>query len=446
MAVPDPTPIRANAVAGWPEPPAEAAYHGLAGEIVRALDPHTEADPVGVLVTLLAGFGNAIGRRPHLVLDNKRHPLLLWPVLVGPTGIGRKGTALAVAGRIFGRALPLWWDRRESSLATGEGVIHRVRDQQTAREAIKVKGRVTGYQEVVTDQGIEDKRLFVAATEFGSVLQVMGRDRNILSGILRNAWDGDPLGNLTKTNAAKATGAHIAVNGHVTPEEVRDLLSAGDAANGFANRFLWICVRRSKLLPLGSDANEHEVDLLGDVFQRTVEDAAQLDRLRLDEGAASMWVRVYDALATRESGVVGQLLSRAEPMVQRLAGLYAALDVSPTIAADHLEAALALWGYAEASVKYIFGPQQPATPASQLGPSYIRNTILDALASGELSQTEVINDLFGGNLRPPEPHATLDALLTDGLVTRRLERPESGRGRNVTRWAITKSGLEARAT
>ena len=34
--------------------------------------------------------------------------LLLWPVLVGPTGTGRKGTALAVAGRIFERAVPLW--------------------------------------------------------------------------------------------------------------------------------------------------------------------------------------------------------------------------------------------------------------------------------------------------------------------------------------------------
>jgi hypothetical protein len=439
----DPTPIRADAVAGWPEPPAEAAYHGLAGEIVRALDPHTEADPVGVLVTLLAGFGNAIGRRPHLVLDNKRHPLLVWPVLVGPTGIGRKGTALAVAGRIFERALPLWWDRRESSLATGEGLIHRVRDPQVAREPIKVKGRVTDYQEVVTDQGVEDKRLYVAATEFGSVLQVMGRDRNILSAILRNAWDGDPLGNLTKTSAAKATGAHIAVNGHVTPEEVRDLLSAGDAANGFANRFLWACVRRSKLLPLGSDANEGEIAMLGDLFARTVEDASQLDRLRLDEGASAMWVRVYDALATRESGVVGQLLSRAEPMVQRLAGLYAALDVSATIGVPHLEAALALWGYCEASVGHIFGPQERPAPASTGSAPYIGNTILDALATGEMTQTEIA-DLFDRNLRAPEPLATLNALLDLGHVARRFDRPASGRGRNTTLWRITDAGKGAR--
>jgi hypothetical protein len=66
------------------------------------------------------------------------------------------------------------------------------------------------------------------------------------------------------------------------------------------------------------------------------------------------------------------------------------------------------------------------------------------LASGSLTQTEIINDLFQGNLRAPEPHATLDALLTEGLVARYFERPASGRGRNATRWEITPAGLGER--
>jgi hypothetical protein len=28
----------------WPEPLGEAAFHGLAGDIVRVIEPHTEAD------------------------------------------------------------------------------------------------------------------------------------------------------------------------------------------------------------------------------------------------------------------------------------------------------------------------------------------------------------------------------------------------------------------
>ena len=40
----------------WPKI-AEEAFHGLPGEIVRAIEPHTEADPVAVLANLLAALG-----------------------------------------------------------------------------------------------------------------------------------------------------------------------------------------------------------------------------------------------------------------------------------------------------------------------------------------------------------------------------------------------------
>jgi len=51
--------------ATWPDLQGEA-LHGLAGDIVRGIDPHTEADQAAVLVQLLAGFGAAVGRGPYL--------------------------------------------------------------------------------------------------------------------------------------------------------------------------------------------------------------------------------------------------------------------------------------------------------------------------------------------------------------------------------------------
>jgi hypothetical protein len=253
------------------------------------------------------------------------------------------------------------------------------------------------------------------------------------------AWDGDPLSINTKTSQMRATDAHITLTGHITPEEVRDLLGPAEAANGLANRLLWICVRRSKLLPLGSEMDEHELALLGDVLAGTVEEASQLGRLRMDAEASEAWVRVYGSLATGETGVIGQLLGRPEPMVQRLAGLYAALDATATIGLPHLEAALALWGYADASVRHIFG----AAPTGAANP--YRGTILAALAGGSLTQSEITNDIFGGNLRSPEPHATLDALLAEGLIERSFERPASGRGRNIVRWSLARKGEESTA-
>ena len=47
---------------GWPEPPGPAAFIGLAGTVVGAVDPHTEANRVAVLVSVLAA------RRPGLAV------------------------------------------------------------------------------------------------------------------------------------------------------------------------------------------------------------------------------------------------------------------------------------------------------------------------------------------------------------------------------------------
>ena len=50
----------------------EAALYGLAGDVVRALNPHTEADPVGILIQLLIAFGNVIGNNPYYQVESDR--------------------------------------------------------------------------------------------------------------------------------------------------------------------------------------------------------------------------------------------------------------------------------------------------------------------------------------------------------------------------------------
>jgi hypothetical protein len=39
--------------------PDPAAYYGLAGQVVEVLGPHTEADPVALLLDFLCSFGSA---------------------------------------------------------------------------------------------------------------------------------------------------------------------------------------------------------------------------------------------------------------------------------------------------------------------------------------------------------------------------------------------------
>lgn len=50
-----------------------AAYYGLAGDVVRTIAPHSEADPVAILVQFLTAVGNAIGRGPYYQVEGDRH-------------------------------------------------------------------------------------------------------------------------------------------------------------------------------------------------------------------------------------------------------------------------------------------------------------------------------------------------------------------------------------
>lgn len=341
----------------WPDRLDEAAYHGLAGEIVRAIDPHTEADPVAVLIQLLVGFGNAIGRSAHFVADAATHYLNLYAVLVGKTAKGRKGTSWANARLVFDRVAPDWVDNRVlSGLSSGEGLIWQVRDEVTKLVPVKHKGRPTGeYDSVIEHQGVDDKRLLVMESEFATALKVMQRDGNTLSPILRLAWDTGNLRSMVKNSPACATGAHISVIGHITKDELTRYLDRTECANGLGNRFLWLCVQRSKCLPEGGQVLSLDLSPLIERLSLSIQEAREATLITRDPAARELWRDVYPELSEGKAGIFGAMTSRAESQVMRLACAYALLDVSRVVRVEHLRAGLALWRYCEASVKHVFG-------------------------------------------------------------------------------------------
>src|SRR5215831_17364326 len=136
------------------------ALHGLAGEIVKAIDPYTESDPVAVLTNTLTAFGNVVGPSPYFRVENTHHHLNLFIVQAGDTAKGRKGTGWSTPRRMVREVDREWIDTRVTGgLSSGEGLIFAVRDQRIEKVPIKEHGRVVDYQEVISDHGVEDKRL-----------------------------------------------------------------------------------------------------------------------------------------------------------------------------------------------------------------------------------------------------------------------------------------------
>jgi hypothetical protein len=89
-------------VNAWPTI-GDAAFHGPAGEFVCRTAPHTESDPMALLVQFLVAFGAAAGRYIHYPVEATRHHLNEYVILVGPSGTGRKGSAGITSRRCFAR-------------------------------------------------------------------------------------------------------------------------------------------------------------------------------------------------------------------------------------------------------------------------------------------------------------------------------------------------------
>jgi hypothetical protein len=400
----------------WPDPPAPEAFRGLAGDVVATLRGHTEADDVALLVSFLVAAGSAIGPGPYVAVGEARHGVNLFAVTVGDSSRARKGHSWESTRRLIVDADPTMAKQIVTGLSTGEGLIERVRDDLEVREWNKK----SQTYDVRIEPGADDKRLLAVETEMARTLEVSRRDGNTLSAVLRQASDGVPLHVLTRKAPLAATGAHIAVLGHVTKEELRRQLDDVSMANGFANRFLWCPVRRARKLSRPSPVDDADrrplVERIGDV----IASARNRGRLLFDASAEVAWDAAYPTLTEDRNGLVGALTARAEAHAIRLALLFALLDRDSAIRAQHIFAALALVEYADHGVTYLF--------SDRVGDP-IADTIIDAVRRhGRLTRTEV-RDMFGRHASSSRLDSAIAELAATGAIN---VQAESTAGRPVT--------------
>ncbi len=391
----------------WPDAIHDTAFYGLAGEIIKLIEPHTESDSVALLVNFLTAFGNIVGDKVYFKVEGDKHPGRLFCVLTGETAKGRKGTSWGHIRNIFTSIDEFW--KISTGLSSGEGLIWAIRD------AIK-KG------EEILDEGVQDKRLLVVESEFASILRVVGREGNTLSPNIRNAWDNGNLQSLTKNSPAIATGAHISILGHVTRNELLKYLSDTEKANGFGNRFLWLCVKRSKSLPFGGEINTQLLEPLVEKLRSVIAFADSGGEIRWADETRLLWQYIYTPLSDGKPGLLGSMIARAEAHVVRLSCIYALLDKSLLIKPEHLKAALAVWDYAEDSARYIF---QDMT-GSELADEILK--LLAGFPEG-ISKTDISKE-FGGHKTSLQLTEALGMLQGLGLVENKIE-PTDGRNKEI---------------
>ncbi|MCK9248995.1 MAG: YfjI family protein [Solirubrobacteraceae bacterium] len=411
---------------------APEALHGPVGELVRVLAPTTEADEAALLTTALTMFGAMCGDGAHVRAGGDHRPAL-FTVVTGATSAARKGTSLTAITEAMRLGFGDELDRVvRRGIGSGEALIHAIRDPRVDRVPIyDGKGetkRFTGeWREEPADPGASEKRALIEAEEFAALIAPTRRQGSTLSPKLREAWDGRKLEVGTKASPDIATGYHLAVLGHVTAEELQELIGSIDLANGLANRCLWVLSHRSQFLPEPPPFPAAQLDPI----VRGLADAAQAARVAgdmvRDADARTLWADVYPMLERDRPGAMGKVCGRSSAQTLRLALIYALADQAAFIERPHLEAALAVWNYCEATAGVLFGSQ-----SGQPLPDRILSALRAAGTTGATRST--LHRALGNHASAHDLGTALERLAEDGLAVGRTERTG---GRPSERWWTT---------
>lgn len=411
----------------------DKACPGLLGKFVKVATRKSEAHPAAVAVTFLVRFGIEVGHQPFYMIGDAKHHARLFTVLVGASSSSRKGTSIHPVNRLFDfKGINIIYNGNlnlnnnyfnnyksctvsPGPLSTGEGLVYAVHDPI---QEWKIDPKTNQGSYVIKDPGIQDKRLFVLEEEFAAALHCAKREGSTLSSFLRLAWDSGNIAPLTKSNKISTTNAHIGIVNHITLFELMNCLKDVDIFNGFANRFLWIYVNRPRKVSRPEGIPTKELTNLQLELFKIITQAQSLTEIKMSNSAYELWDTIYYNLSDNQPGIIGTILSRASAQLIRLSLIYALLDGKGEIAPEHINSAMALWSYAEQSVKCIF--------SSKSG-NRITDKILSALSQKPHTLTELYS-FFQCHINKDSLHASIQELIANGIIEKKEEKtPGSSR-------------------
>ena len=362
-----------------------AILYGPLGEITKALDPYTEADPIGVHMSLIAAFSAYLGRDIQLESSDGLSPLSIWPVLIGYTGKGCKGKATRMAMNVVNAAFAAFSSEVIPELpVTGLGLFQaleeRSNDDRTGKPVLAIH------------------------SELDSLVSNAKKDIR-LGSALRRAWDGEDIRFKSGTNDIIVNGVHLAIIGHVQPGNWSAVLGSKDARGGTYNRFLPVYVEQSKRIRKFGHSSPTEVFKDMGRKLRKIAQAAKEVRLVTVTSEVGDVFEAHHRLAcealTDGNEVLGQMSDRAMSYMERLAALYALADGRDQISVEDFDSALAIVRYSVESVTAVL---------PEAGGDRLTSKIEKALRFyGQMSKSELWDEI-GRNYKAPEIDRALLAL------------------------------------
>jgi hypothetical protein len=271
--------------------------------------------------------------------------------------------------------------------------------------------------------GIVPRPAVFTEREFASVLKRAERRGNTLLTYIRDAWDNETLANNTKSAPVRIDDHHISIIGHITPAELKRLLSNDDVSNGFANRFLWIHSQRTNRRPgakgfFAADFQTQVASLQAAVkgLQGRVAAAGQQPiSVPFDAQADQLWNEQLYLQLDIDSDidtVLTLMCSRQAQQVCRIALCFALADGRKAIQIQHLKAACAITSYCWGTVDYMLSRDWWGDAGNAHDPAGMSPKVLQALRDqGPMTRTAISTQVFHKHRTAKEINALRDFLI-----------------------------------
>ncbi|HCG6382282.1 TPA: DUF3987 domain-containing protein [Vibrio parahaemolyticus] len=347
----------------------QEGYYGCLSEMSKDLTENTEANRSfvanNIMMAIAAGTPSANVVMPFGAINTE---LRMFSLQVLPSGCG-KGVSEKQTKAMFTEAiqllnnnivspqsgLPLYARVFSGGLSTGEGIAYELRDSIVNENGDE-------------EQGIEDKRLLVLEPEFINVLVKSNVPGSILSSTVRKIFDADSLEPMTKTNRVKCTNPDVCIIGQITPEELVKKLDSVSISNGLANRFPIFSGTQPIYQPIPKVIEKEKLQKHAKKLNEVMHWCHSSPKiLTMSDCYEELWREKYcDLKQIGASGSIEKsLMTRAPHYASMYAMLFATLDMTTVVTANHLTASLAWIDYWHESVRYIFGTEAAAYKAEK---------------------------------------------------------------------------------
>jgi len=383
----------------------EKAWRGLFADYRNLVAPTTEAADEYHFATFSQVLGCTLGRRVHVYHAGRIYPNF-YECLVGRSGLTRKDTC---------------WNRARDILSR----LHAEQGDDSPQFRM-VRG-IRSYEGLLDElSGLHKVRLI----QVGELLSLLSKARqdsqNNIVPALTELYDcPDRVNPPVRGRPADCREPFVSIMAGTTQAWLRKALTEADILGGFANRWLFFCGG-----PKPPKANPPRVDK-----ERRDQLVSAINSIRVwasklpNEGeitvsakAEALFEQYYTEYYRRcqNEGLIPTLIVRVQDNVFKLALLYAVIEQSPEITADHMATALAVGEYLEASITDVFrnfGASQTRE---------IETRVLDYLKKAGKLVAE--RDLYRYlNLSAKDLGAMLQPLARVGVVKRSSVKNKKGR-------------------